>query len=394
MSVSHPAGAVTGLPTTPILSLSDIHPLIPLGAKNKKSTDAAAAATPTTGETTDPMDTGTVTTPDFNHIYFESSLFKITLSDAAHDSLDIHGGKQSQLQAKDDLKTTIDSGPYAEGGGSVFYIHKALLASLSPELRKHTDNQMREGLRGEMLLGEVDRQTMQRFLQWAYRGEYTVTTPPNSPPTTDLLEHIKLYVFSDRFNILPLQNLSFIHILTLLPNLQLRLQVNHQDDMLILLRALRYSADNLPSTSDRLMTQLILTCAWALESVSILPEFAIVVHAQPEVAVAICRAARGSTDPPWTQVEVQKPAPQLKVDLAKYEGKPRKSKCAKAGCGFLGFPMLQCRRCKMMWEDARTGYPEHDWKWDRCRGCGREETSGSLFEVCPVCGEGEGLKWF
>ena len=178
MSVSHPAGAGTGLPATPNLTLlSDIHPLIPLGAKNKKSTDATAVAMLTSSEIVDLMDTSTVTTPDFNHVYFESSLFKITLSDSAHDSLDIHGGKlqpQSQLQTKDDLKATIESGPYADGGGSVFYIHKALLASLSPELRKHTDNQMREGLRGEMLLGEVDRQTMQRFLQWAYRGEYTV----------------------------------------------------------------------------------------------------------------------------------------------------------------------------------------------------------------------------
>lgn len=184
MSLSHPAGAGTGTATAPTLNLSDIHPLIPLGAKNKKSADAAAMI-PTSGEIIDPTASSTVTTPDFNHIYFESSLFKIILSDAAHDALEIHGGKpqpQSQLQTKDDLKASIDLGPYAggeeDGTGSVFYIHKALLASLSPELRRHTDNQMREGLRGEMLLGEVDRQTMQRFLQWAYRGEYTVYVQP------------------------------------------------------------------------------------------------------------------------------------------------------------------------------------------------------------------------
>jgi len=302
----------------------------------------------------------------------------------------------------------------ADLGPSVFYIHKALLASLSPELKKHSDNQMKEGLAGEMVLEEVDRKTMQRFLQWAYRGEYTVTLPPHSPPTTSLLSHIHLYVFGDRFNIPPLQNLSYNHIISLLPQLQLHMPSGGSSaptaaatstttshllsdrDHLILLRALRYAADNLPSTSDRLMMQLIQTLAWSLESVSPLPEFAVVVHAQPEVAVAVCRAARGSVEPPWVQVDFRKPRPAVKEGGGKgAEGltKPRKSKCAKAGCGWIGFPSLQCRRCRIVWEDSRTGYAEHDWKFGRCRGCQMEESSASLREVCPECKEGEGLKW-
>lgn len=190
MSSSQPAQAaansnssISNNFTAPI-SLSEFHPLIPSAGKSsggKKSIDSDAAEI-----MPEPVDT--TTAPDFSHIYFESELFKITLSDAEYDSLDVHGGKgQGGLHSLDlevdhgymglkDLKS-IDigtgNGPYAPPG-SVFYIHKALLASLSPELRKHTDNQMKEGLRGEMVLGEVDRPTMQRFLQWAYRGEYTV----------------------------------------------------------------------------------------------------------------------------------------------------------------------------------------------------------------------------
>ena len=145
------------------------------------------------------------------------------------------------------------------------------------------------------------------------------------------------------------------------------------------------------------MTQLIQTLAWSLESVSPLPEFAVVVHAQPEVAVAVCRAARGSVEPPWVQVDLRKPRPAVKEGGSSNKGggetKPRKSKCAKAACGWVGFPSLRCRRCRVVWEDSRTGYPEHDWMFGRCRGCQVEESSASLKEVCPECKEGEGLKW-
>lgn len=230
-------------------------------------------------------------------------------------------------------------------------------------------------------------------------------------------------MFGDRFNIPPLQNLSYNHIISLLPQLQLHpassgtipahptstpIAVQHllsdrgqhllsDHDHLILLRALRYAADNLPSTSDRLMTQLIQTLAWSLESVSPLPEFAVVVHAQPEVAVAVCRAARGSVEPPWVQVDFRKPRAAVKEGGSSSKGggepKPRKSKCSKTTCGWIGFPSLQCRRCRVVWEDSRTAYPEHDWKFGRCRGCQIEESSASLREVCPICKEGEGLKW-
>ena len=54
----------------------------------------------------------------------------------------------------------------------VFFVHKELLASLSPELKKHVKNDMREGIEGQMHLGEVEIGTMKAFLCWAYRGDY------------------------------------------------------------------------------------------------------------------------------------------------------------------------------------------------------------------------------
>ena len=122
-----------------------------------------------------------ITAPEFNAMYFSSELFKVTLvhPEGPEDQIPImkslappsSSSSSSSSSLSKDMKG-LDL--LANMGPSVFYIHKALLASLSPELKKHTDNQMKEGLAGEMVLEEVDRKTMQRFLQWAYRGEYTV----------------------------------------------------------------------------------------------------------------------------------------------------------------------------------------------------------------------------
>lgn len=55
-----------------------------------------------------------------------------------------------------------------------YLIHRSLLATISPELGKHTNNDMKEGKEGRMILHEVNEATMERFLQWAYQGHYTV----------------------------------------------------------------------------------------------------------------------------------------------------------------------------------------------------------------------------
>ena len=55
---------------------------------------------------------------------------------------------------------------------SCFFVHKELLASLSPELEKHVKNDMREGREGEMEVGEVEAGTMKAFLFWVYKDDY------------------------------------------------------------------------------------------------------------------------------------------------------------------------------------------------------------------------------
>ena len=55
-----------------------------------------------------------------------------------------------------------------------YYIHKEILASVSLEMQRHIMNEMQEGLQGEMVLREVDDETVQHFLEWAYVKSYTM----------------------------------------------------------------------------------------------------------------------------------------------------------------------------------------------------------------------------
>ncbi|KAF8461623.1 hypothetical protein BDZ91DRAFT_784815 [Kalaharituber pfeilii] len=122
----------------------------------------------------------------FNFDILESQFFKITLGD------------EKQVAGNDSATT--------------FFVQRELLASLSPELRKHIENEMKEGLNGEMVLYDVDKDTVQRFLQWAYLRDYKSSQGTGSA----LLLHTKFYILGDRFNIGSLRDLSFGKLTSLL----------------------------------------------------------------------------------------------------------------------------------------------------------------------------------
>ena len=71
------------------------------------------------------------------------------------------------------LKDVLDAG--TSGDSHEFFIHKSLLSSLSPELDKHTNNDMKEGREGVLVLSEVDIPTMEAFTEWAYFKDYAMS---------------------------------------------------------------------------------------------------------------------------------------------------------------------------------------------------------------------------
>ena len=89
--------------------------------------------------------------------FLHSDVFKIVLKDATQDSPSL----------TDD--TLQKSG---SAGCPEYFIHKTLLSSLSAELDKHVNNDMKEGRENLIELGEVDKPTLEAFLEWAYFQDY------------------------------------------------------------------------------------------------------------------------------------------------------------------------------------------------------------------------------
>ena len=60
---------------------------------------------------------------------------------------------------------------------TIYYVHKEILGAVSLEMMNHIDNTMREGLSGELVLREVQEETIEPFLEWAHSKTYTVYVP-------------------------------------------------------------------------------------------------------------------------------------------------------------------------------------------------------------------------
>ena len=110
--------------------------------------------------------------------------FKIILKDADPNKRKRSG--EDDTDANTDVDTAIDSmgsgtnptasqtNTHATGSASLpeYFMHKALLSSLSTELYNHANNNMREGRENVIELSDIDGPTLELFLEWAYFEDY------------------------------------------------------------------------------------------------------------------------------------------------------------------------------------------------------------------------------
>ncbi|KAI5800139.1 hypothetical protein DFH27DRAFT_525392 [Peziza echinospora] len=101
----------------------------------------------------------------------------------------------------------------ATKGKVTYFVHKDILAAVSPELHKHAYNIMREGETNSMVLVDVDEDTLRIFVKWMYEGDIPVNIEDDITAPFDKTEFhrtkyldMNLYIFGDRFNIIDLQN--------------------------------------------------------------------------------------------------------------------------------------------------------------------------------------------
>ncbi|KAF8459876.1 hypothetical protein BDZ91DRAFT_799550 [Kalaharituber pfeilii] len=239
---------------------------------------------------------------EFNPVILRSGLFKIILPDANVDVTSDPYSPLSTLGAEDSHPSVQES------TSPIFYVHKALLASISPEFLKHIDNEMREGLEGEMILREVDMETMETFLKWAYVKEYSL--PAHLDPMIALLAHIKVYVFGDRFNILALKEQTLAKATE--PLVQISSDRPAERSAPSVLLAAQYAIGNLPSVKEPLVAYLLQYLAQGFTDVCKLPEFLDLANSCPEAIVEICRASTRDA----TSTKPKAHAPSSKIDIS------------------------------------------------------------------------------
>lgn len=91
---------------------------------------------------------------------FQSDCIKIVLSDQIPKVKSV-----SRDEGDDDAAAQPHTAPE-------YFIHRSLLSSLSLELYKHINNDMKEGRENVLELSEVDAGTLDNFLGWAYFKDY------------------------------------------------------------------------------------------------------------------------------------------------------------------------------------------------------------------------------
>ncbi|RPB23930.1 hypothetical protein L211DRAFT_825127 [Terfezia boudieri ATCC MYA-4762] len=271
--------------------------------------------------------------------FLRSDVFKVVLKDAISESQD-----SSSLTA-----TKSDS------GNPEYFIHKTLLSSLSPELDKHINNDMKEGRENLIELSEVDEPTIEAFLEWAYFQDYQpAILAPKS--TAALLYHSKIYVLADRFNIPLLKDLAFLKITALLEELGM---VAKRTDLVAMVTAVTYAYDNLlvhsgkpsvsGSTLERLLQYFTQYISWALDAFRSNDGFKKLLVSNSDFAEALVVSCSPARAPPWIMDIIKgaskatsKNSETIILTTSTDNNHILYRKCS---CGYTGVMGVQCASC-------------------------------------------------
>jgi len=198
-------------------------------------------------------------------------------------------------------------------------IHKKLLASISPELNKHVNNDMREGIEGIIYLPDEGEEVLTLFTEWAYTGNYARkndalaanTGKPKEPkqdPWPSLHKHLQLCAFAEKFNVPILKQLAESKSHTEVS--PVTIEPNCSRDVSGLVLVIGYACDNLPS-SDPILKFLAQYAAWELELLRETTSFNDLALSQPDFLKELLRNVNGPGARPMApQKHTQQAAPE------------------------------------------------------------------------------------
>ena len=180
-------------------------------------------------------------------------------------------------------------------------MHKKLLASISPELDKHVNNHMKEGIEGIIHLPDEGEEVLSLFTEWAYTGDYDCkddTLPANTgkpkeskqDPWPSLHKHLQLCAFAEKFNVPILKQLAESKFHTEIGSVTI--EPNCSSDVSGLVVVIGYVCDNLPS-SDPILKFLAQYAAWKLGLLRETTSFNDLVLCQPDFLKELLRNLNG-----------------------------------------------------------------------------------------------------
>ncbi|PUU78962.1 hypothetical protein B9Z19DRAFT_980825, partial [Tuber borchii] len=195
-------------------------------------------------------------------------------------------------------------------------MHKKLLASISPELDKHVNNDMKEGIEGIICLPDEGEEVLALFTEWAYTGDYAKndTLPANTgkpkelkqqDPWPSLHKHLQLCAFAEKFNIPILKQLAESKFHTEIS--PVTVESNGARDVSGLVLVIGYAYDNLPS-SDPVLKFLAQYAAWRLELLRETTSFNDLVLSQPDFLRELLRNLNGPKTKPMASQKLTRQA--------------------------------------------------------------------------------------
>lgn len=210
-----------------------------------------------------------------------------------------------------ELCTTSSSGSWK--------IHRELLESKCKALKSAFSHDFSERISGQYIFKETTHDTVARFIEWSYKGDYTESelTPMEmaepgqgksesvgpEPPSDEqevlqahtLLCHIRVYIFSDTYMVPELKDLAFDKFTAAVMDMEKPKTLNEQ---LAVIDCLSLAFSKLP-LHDTLPGWLAQYAAWCLGNLRLQPKFHGLLQRFPALSYRMMDTLNPANEAPW-----------------------------------------------------------------------------------------------
>ncbi|KAE8324913.1 hypothetical protein BDV39DRAFT_207431 [Aspergillus sergii] len=197
----------------------------------------------------------------------------------------------------------------------VFKVHKALLDAKCKAVASAFNGNFTERQNGVYTFADTAEETLARFLEWAYRGDYAEPVVKRKDTTSDkvkedaasdqldildhpLIAHMALYIFSEVYIVPNLKKLVFAKIKAAIEVMNKPHTADDRRGVISLLK-LVYTTIPANKSSEELQEWLTHYTAYSLEELRGQPSFNDVLRLCPDLASKILSRVNPANSPPW-----------------------------------------------------------------------------------------------